>query len=294
MSSADMPYFDDVIGNQRERISSGHRAGFWRASHWGLYAETDVLDDAPARYAMAAMAMTGRIVDLARILDGQWVLDVGCGFGGTLDFVAERFPACRLAGVNIDERQLHQAKALLDAEGVALDGSVALVTGDGCRLPVRRASCDHILAIECVFHFPSRKAFFREAARVLRPGGTLTLSDFLLAPGSLTRMAATRERIGTGALTGTSFFGPTALPLTLRGYVRLARAVGMEVVVDEDITAATLPTYPALRRVYREAGLDHGVEAIDGCEQLALNGGWEYHLLSFRKPRHGEGAPPPG
>jgi SAM-dependent methyltransferase len=284
MVSAELPYFDDVIGNQRARMSSGQHVGFWRASHWGLFADPDVVDDEPARYAMAAMALTERIVALAGIRDGNRVVDVGCGFGGTLDLVAERFPACPLAGVNIDARQLHQAKALLDAEGVALDGSVALVTGDGCRLPMRGASCDHVLAIECVFHFPSRKAFFREAARVLRPGGTLTLSDFLLAPGALSRMIATRERIGTGARLGPGFFGPTAMPLTSRGYVRLARAVGLEVAVDEDVTAATLPTYPALRRVYREAGLELGVEAIDGCEQLALNGGWEYHLLSFRKP----------
>ena len=41
--------------------------------------------------------------------------------------------------------------------------------------------------------------------------------------------------------------------------------------------------YPALRRVYRENGMDDGITTIDGCEALARSGSWEYHVLAFRK-----------
>jgi len=44
-----------------------------------------------------------------------------------------------------------------------------------------------------------------------------------------------------------------------------------------------MPTYPALRKLYEDAGMDDGVVTIDACEELARSGSWEYHVLSFRK-----------
>ena len=38
------------------------------------------------------------------------------------------------------------------------------------------AAFDRVLAVECIFHFPSRLQFLKEACRVLRPGGLLALS----------------------------------------------------------------------------------------------------------------------
>jgi hypothetical protein len=39
-----------------------------------------------------------------------------------------------------------------------------------------------------------------------------------------------------------------------------------------------------MRRIYEESGAADGVATIDGVEQLARGGGWEYHVLAFRKP----------
>jgi hypothetical protein len=39
-----------------------------------------------------------------------------------------------------------------------------------------------------------------------------------------------------------------------------------------------------MRRIYNEAGAPDGVATIDGVEQLAVAGGWEYHVLAYRKP----------
>jgi len=59
--------------------------------------------------------------------------------------------------------------------------------------------------------------------------------------------------------------------------------VGLDTLVDDDITLDTLPTYPALRRVYEELDMPDAVQTINGCEALARAGGWEYHVLAFTK-----------
>jgi SAM-dependent methyltransferase len=262
------------------QLEEGGPPPFWRHFHWGLFADPEREDDSPERYFAAAEALTEAVLAAGEVADGARVLDVGCGFGGTLDHLRARAPRCRLAGLNIDERQLRWARRLL-----APAAPLPLVAGDGCRLPVAPGSVDHVLAVECIFHFPSRRAFFREAARVLRPGGTLALSDFLLAPGALARVAATMA--ASAGLGAGSWYGYVAKPLTAEGYVRLARSAGFEVLVDDDVNAATLPTYAALRRLGRGAGEAEGVETTGGVEALALAGDLRYHVLAFRR---GEGS----
>src|SRR5690606_8152196 len=141
-----------------------------------------------------------------------------------------RNQGCRLVGLNIDPRQLRWARRLLATGDDAGDGDVPpFVAADGCRLPVAGGSLDHVLAVECVFHFASRKAFFREVARVLAPGGTLALSDFLIAPGGMSTFLAKADELGPG-----DWYGHSAPPLTSSGYERLARATGFDLLVDDD------------------------------------------------------------
>jgi cyclopropane fatty-acyl-phospholipid synthase-like methyltransferase len=268
------PYIDVEIDHLRQ---GGVPPEHLRHFHWGLFDDPEVVDDSIDRYHDAARRMTERVLVAAGVDDGGRVLDVGCGFGGTLDHIRGRNHGCRLVGLNIDVRQLRWGRHMLTTAGPR-QASISFVAGDGCRLPVAAGSVDHVLAVECVFHFPSRKQFFREAARVLEPGGTLALSDFVIASGGMAAVGANVTALGLG-----DWFGRSAAPLTPEGYERLGRATGLDLVVDDDVTARTLPTYAALRRLYREQGFDDGAQTIGSIEQLAIAGGWQYHVMAFRR-----------
>jgi SAM-dependent methyltransferase len=261
----------------------GREPPFWRAFHWGLYAEPHLAAQPagdPNAYRVAGEAMTDAVVAAAGITDGARVLDVGCGFGGTLDHIAQRH-RCALAGLNIDGRQLRRARHLLGSFGRGPGiGSVPLVLGDGCRLPVANGSLDHVLAIECLFHFPSRKAFFREVTRVLRPGGTLALSDFVAVHGALVEII---ERMARGGLGDESWYGHQSKPPTSATYERLGRMAGMDQIVDDDVTEATLPTYAALRHIYEVSGSPEGVASVASLEDLTRAGLLGYHVIAYRK-----------
>jgi SAM-dependent methyltransferase len=276
------------------------QAPFWRAFHWGLFEDPDnprhQAGDPDVYYA-AGEKMTEAVITAAGISDGTRVLDVGCGFGGTLDHIAARNEGCRLAGLNIDERQVRRARELLAEFARGTGGPIPFIVGDGCRLPVASGSLDHLLAVECLFHFPSRKTFIKEASRVLKPGGTFALTDFIAAPGALAHIAARiaegveaavaqAQETGEEAAPGvgdTSWYGHQSKPPTIATYERYGRAVGLDMIVDDDVTRQTMPTYPALRNIYSSLGYPDGADSVTGLEDLAKSGHLGYHVVAFRK-----------
>lgn len=215
-----LPYFDIILS----RLESGDPdflEAFQRHVHFGAYFG----QESPAE---AMEQLTQLMIDMAEIQAGQQVLDVGCGFGGTLMSLKEQFPANALTGLNIDPRQLEVAGQRCP--------EVQLVQGDACAMPFPDASFDRVLAVECIFHFPSRRAFFEHARRVLRPGGNLTLSDFVVPEGT---------PAGSYDHTTEMLWGRhTAIEMP--EYRALAAEVGLELTASEDISTQVLPSYDFL------------------------------------------------
>jgi len=116
------------------------------------------------------------LLSMASLQDGLDILDVGCGFGGTLETINEQRSHCRLTGVNIDSRQL----ALCNQIPATNYNSLDWVQADACHLPFNDNSFDRLLCFEAMFHFPSRRQFFMEASRILRPGGIMVASDITM------------------------------------------------------------------------------------------------------------------
>lgn len=99
------------------------------------------------------------------------ILDVGNGLGTQDLVIADALRPRRLVAVNITEWQLSAGRDRLR------DAAASPVAGDAARLPVADGSIDGVISVEAAFHFRSRRAFFDECFRVLRPGGVLSISD---------------------------------------------------------------------------------------------------------------------
>ena len=99
------------------------------------------------------------------------ILDVGNGLGTQDRLIAETSPPRLLVAVNITEWQLTAGRDRLRS------AAAAPVAGDAARLPIAGQTVDGIISVEAAFHFRSRKEFFAECYRVLRPGGVLSISD---------------------------------------------------------------------------------------------------------------------
>jgi ubiquinone/menaquinone biosynthesis C-methylase UbiE len=102
---------------------------------------------------------------------GGVVVDVGNGLGTQDPLIAETISPHRLVAVNITEWQLAAGRDRLR------EAAAAPVVADAARLPIASGTVDGIISVEAAFHFRSRKAFFGECYRVLRPGGVLSMSD---------------------------------------------------------------------------------------------------------------------
>ncbi|HUF86775.1 MAG TPA: methyltransferase domain-containing protein [Thermohalobaculum sp.] len=102
---------------------------------------------------------------------GARLLDVGCGTGAFLAAVRAAHADARLAGVDL-------SPAMLTAARRRLPSDVALEVASAEALPFPRAGFDTVVSISAFHFFRAPRAALGEMRRVLRPGGTLVLTDW--------------------------------------------------------------------------------------------------------------------
>jgi SAM-dependent methyltransferase len=221
-----------------------------------------------------AEAACRRLVETvaAELPKGGVVLDVGNGLG-TQDLVISSVARPRtLVALNITEWQLRAGWARLRA------ADASPVVGDACRLPIAGGSLDGVISVEAAFHFASRRAFFEECVRVLRPGGVLTVSDIAtqrLPRGPLEAMAAVTQLRVWGMNRG------AAMPATQ--IAQAARAAGL---VDVEVSmCGDRVIGPALRltreRLRYGTGAPVGYRAVGRAMLAQVDLMWQRGMIEY-------------
>lgn len=176
----------------------------------------------------------GNPIAHAELKPGETVLDLGSGAGIDCFLAAREVgSAGRVIGVDMTHDMLSRARALATKLGAA---NVEFRLGEIEHLPVADASVDAIIS-NCVVNLsPAKLQVFREALRVLRPGGRLVVSDLVLTRELRPELRRSAE-LYAGCVAGASLEGE---------YLALLREAGFaEVTVLErtgyDIGADTYP-----------------------------------------------------
>lgn len=139
------------------------------AVHFGFY------DDTVSKHTDALMNTNKVLADWAKIKAGDKVLDAGCGKGGSSFWLALNRKA-EAVGITPVQSQIDDCN--LQRKELELEDQTSFVLADYCNTPFADESFDVVWALESLCHAKDKSLFYKEAYRVLKPGGRLIIAEY--------------------------------------------------------------------------------------------------------------------
>jgi predicted O-methyltransferase YrrM len=157
------------------RFGQGKDSG---SIHRAIRPEADAPDRDPLR------TLDRLVLAELRSLQGRFsqplhVLDLGCGVGASLVYLATALPITA-TGVTLSGVQAAQARERMEAH--ELDERVEILEASYLELPATLPPAALAFSLEAFVHSPEPGAYFRASAEHVAPGGLLVVCDDFLAP----------------------------------------------------------------------------------------------------------------
>lgn len=151
-------------------VTDFYEYGWGSSFHFSRYYKGEPFRQASARHEHYLAASMG-------LKPGMRVLDVGCGVGGPAREIA-RFTGCNVVGLNNNDYQISRANLWAQRNNMA--NQLHFVKGDFMQMDFPDASFDAVYAIEATVHAPRLEGVYGEIYRVLKPGGTFGVYEWVL------------------------------------------------------------------------------------------------------------------
>lgn len=166
----------------------------------------------------------GHPVSLSYIKEGDVVIDLGSGAGLDCFLAAGKAGASgKVIGIDMTQEMINKAR--LNAKKYNMK-NVEFRKGDIEHLPIESNSVDVVMS-NCVINLaPNKQQVFKEAYRVLKPGGMMAISDVVLVK-ELSSIQKNDPKLLCACVSGA---------ILKQEYIGMMEKVGFEItIIDEDI-----------------------------------------------------------
>jgi cyclopropane-fatty-acyl-phospholipid synthase len=128
-------------------------------------------EDGAADLQQAQIQMIDRVIERLGIVDGDRILDFGCGWGCVPNYIMSKFPNVRFTGINLSHHQCNYIRQKMQDPASYLSGDrFTLIEGDLNEIQFTE-KFDKILSIGVFCHVGNLTDTFRKLASILNPQG---------------------------------------------------------------------------------------------------------------------------